>query len=584
MTLTNAHSLVGTPTKSCWSQGQSLVQDGMVVALVLKLEIEGEEGFVDLGSIGGVIFERFHEYGKEAHSAVEWQEFVEKELGELAPEITPSVAVAWSNEDKLWAWGRGETGVKLYRGGRLVTLAESGAWGEGLAGGVQEGDVVILATQAGLTVGDKPATVEALQLGVANYVETLAPLIHQDKAQDEIALVMLDYASGVDQAEEQKEKERLPKIFVKRFSEEPRRINMIIGGVVGAALVVLVVVGLLVRRERVAQNEYEEVIGRAETMITEAEAVAQSNPERAKILLAQSIEVLDLYIKSEPKASYLKAASESLGKIKSKEQEILRVRGIALLPTIELNLLAEGLRAESLVDDTAGTMYFWDDRSRGFVGIASSDLSKVSYSVENERFVRPFGVRDGVYTGLVSGGVWVGDESEQKVVIETDPEWGEIAQVTTFGNNIYLLDRGMGEIWKYAATGEGYAERRRWFGAGIVLDLSRVVDWVVDGDIWLLTASGKLEKYSRGAPAKFGLTGFPSESESGLLVDPVAMQIVEEKIYILERGAKRVVTLDINGQYLQQYVAEDFGKATDIMVFGGKGYVLVENVIKEWVL
>ncbi len=117
-----------------------------------------------------------------------------------------------------------------------------------------------------------------------------------------------------------------------------------------------------------------------------------------------------------------------------------------------------------------------------------------------------------------------------------------------------------------------------------MLDLSRVVDLVVDGDIWLLTSSGKLEKYSRGVPANFVLTGFPSESETGGLVDPIALSIVDDKIYVLERGAKRVVTFGLDGKYVEQYVSEDFGRASDLMVYEGKGYALVDNVIKEWEL
>lgn len=583
MTLTNAHSLVGSPTKNCWSQGQSLAQAEQVVGLVLTLEIQGEEGVIDLASIGGAIFEKFHANAERYQTAVEWRQFVEEEVNSLAEEIKPSFVLVWNHEDKVWVWGGGKTGALLYREPQLVDLVGE-SWGEGVSGEFKNGDVVIIGSRAGIAKCKQVEASTALGLGVDNFVETLAPLIHQGSEQAEVALVMLERAGGVEGEVEKREKERLPSIFVRRMREEPRKVNLIIGAGLSLVLLILIVTGVLVRIERRAKGEYESAISRSSAMIKEAEEVAQSNPERAKILLSQSIELLDLYIKSEPKASYLKAASESLSSIKSKEQEILRVRGIALTPTIELSLLAQGLRSDNLVDDSEGTIYFWDDSSRSFVGIATADLSKVSFGVENERFVRPFSVRDGIYTGLVSGGVWVGDGSEQKIVIETDPEWGEIAQITTFGNNIYLLDRGTGEIWKYAATADGYAERRRWFGKGIVLDLSRVVDWVVDGDIWLLTASGKLEKYSRGVPVSFGLKGFPSEAESGLFVDPVALSIVEDKIYVLERGAKRVVALDTEGQYLEQYVSDDFGKATDVMVFGGKGYVLVDNVIKEWEL
>ena len=44
------------------------------------------------------------------------------------------------------------------------------------------------------------------------------------------------------------------------------------------------------------------------------------------------------------------------------------------------------------------------------------------------------------------------------------------------------------------------------------------------------------------------------------------------------------MVFDATGKYQKQYVSEDFSKASDLMVYDNKGYVLVNNVIKEWEL
>lgn len=590
----NAHSLVGSSTKGCWTQAQSLANNDQTVSLVINLKISGDEGVIDLASIGGSIFEKFHEHGDSYHTPIEWQKFVEKEIEELAQEIVASVVIACVYDDTIWLWGMGKTAAALYREGQFITLVEGSKWGAGVSGKMLHNDTLIIGTEKGVEVCTDLNLREALRVGVLNYTETLAPLIHQRSEQAEMATVVLECVQ--DGARESGElrnetkapnlfvKDKFPEIVVRRMREEPRKFNLILGTGLGLFLVVLIIVGAYVKVEKKVKSEYEAAITRSENMIREAEEVSENNPERSKILISQSIEILEQYLATRPKSSYEAAAKSSLESIKNKEQEILKVRGIELTPTIELSVLSDKLQSDRIVDDTLGSMYFWDDSSRSIVGVSIKDLSKVAFSVENERFVRPFSVRDEVYTGMAASGVWVGSSSEQKIVIPTDSEWGEISQVATFGNNIYLLDRGLGEIWKYAATDTGYADRKRWFGAGIVLDLSRVVDWVVDGDIWLLTSSGKLEKYSRGVPASFALTGMPSESEAGGFVDPVAVTVVEDKVYVLERGARRVVSLDPSGKYIEQYVSEDFGKATDLMVYEGKGYVLVNNVIKEWEL
>jgi hypothetical protein len=583
MTTITAHSLVGSSKRNCWSQAQQIVRDGYTVAVALSLKLENLESAIDLASIGGAIFEKFHDFGSQVHSAKEWKVFLEEELGSLDESIERDLVLGYVNDDQLWIWGEGKTGGLIKRGGNVVNITPPSGWGGGLSGNLVEGDILMLGTAESMVVcqGRLSALLPSSSLG--EIIDEMGPLIHKHKSQEKIALVVMRIG-GEATNRIITERAKLPDIVVKRMSEEPRRANLIIGSIIALGLVVLVFTGMVVRSNKEAKREYESVIERSVAMINEAEGVAGSNPERAKILLAQSLELLDLYIKAEPKASYLKSAQENLENIKLKEQQILRVKGVELIPTVELSVLRDGLRSDVMVSDNEGSLYFWDEQSRSILGIASTDLSKVSYPVENERYVRPFSVSNGVYTGISSGGVWVGDNSEQKVVIPNDEEWEEITQVATYGNNIYLLDRGKGEIWKYAASDAGYADRRRWFGAGIVLDLSRVVDWFIDGDVWLLTSSGKLEKYSRGVPAAFELTGFPSESESGALLDPIAVSVVEGKVYVLERGAKRVVVFDTDGKYMEQYVYEEFANATDMVVYGSKGYVLINNVIKEWEL
>ena len=154
--------------------------------------------------------------------------------------------------------------------------------------------------------------------------------------------------------------------------------------------------GAYVRVERQTKTEYTEVLSRSDNMIREAEAVAESNQERAKILITQNIEVLEKYIQAKPKSSYIVAAKASLDSVKNKQQKILRVSGIELMPTIELSVLSNSLQSERIVDDSLGSMYFWDDSSRSITSVSVKDLSKTTYNVENERFIRPFSVRGAV--------------------------------------------------------------------------------------------------------------------------------------------------------------------------------------------
>ena len=154
--------------------------------------------------------------------------------------------------------------------------------------------------------------------------------------------------------------------------------------------------------------------------------------------------------------------------------------------------------------------------------------------------------------------------------------------IAMFAGNAYILDRGQGEIWKYPTLGETFGGRRRWFAVGIAPDLINVVDMKVVGDIWLLTSTGKLERYSRGAPVAFSMEGFPAKGEAKRFSAPVATWVSDSLVYVLENGAARVVVIGLDGKFQAQYVNSEFEKASDLVVLDGKGYVLIDNVVKEF--
>jgi hypothetical protein len=173
-------------------------------------------------------------------------------------------------------------------------------------------------------------------------------------------------------------------------------------------------------------------------------------------------------------------------------------------------------------------------------------------------------------------------KDEIKKVIEPDEFWKEPANISTFAGNIYILDRGQSEIWKYPTLGDTFGGRRRWLAVGITPDLSNVVDMKVVGDVWLLTSTGKLERYGRGAPVPFGMEGFPAKGEAKKLSEPSAIWVTDSMVYVLENGASRIVVFGTDGKYKSQYINSEFNKAQDLVVVDDRVYVLIDNVVKEF--
>lgn len=577
-----AKSVVGTPSKNIWSQAQNFKGEGIYGGVCLSLSHEGESDLVDLASIGSSVIAKIgEEIFKE--KAVE---LVTKEIEEIeTKEIAIDVVMYTIRNDELRMWGKGRVEVYLLRGESAALLGRSEQLIKAMSGRLKQGDVVALTTTNLKEVLGTQKLVQALKMR-ENASEELIPLIHKNENIEKIAanIVIVNSGNEDNAVIAKKFSMPMPNIIIKRMNEEPRKFNIVLGGVVIGILLLLALVGAFYRVRNNAKVEFESKTQSVAEMLMEASGVAESNPERARTLIAQGKDVLTTYIEQTKNEQYKKQALEMLGDLNKQEQQILKVSGAGLETFVELGVLSDSLRGGKMVEDGEGNIYFWDGTKSRVVGISVKDKSIIERKIEDQTNFEPFTVFDGEYIGVVGGGILKSSNDEAKIVIEKDELWGEIGQIAGFGNNIYLLDLGNGEIWKYLAGKESYSDRVRWLGKGVVLDLSKVIDWVVNGDIWLLTSSGKLERYSRGVPVKFEVSGLPTSGEGNRFNDPVAVAVDDEKVYVLERGMGRIVSLDLNGKYLGQQVAEELKNAVDLIVHENMGYALIGDKIKSFAL
>jgi len=157
------------------------------------------------------------------------------------------------------------------------------------------------------------------------------------------------------------------------------------------------------------------------------------------------------------------------------------------------------------------------------------------------------------------------------VVIERDPEWSDIVDLSVFGGNLYLLDRGTQEIFRYQGAEAGFGPRTRWLGEGVSPDLSDAVSLAIDGDIWVLKSQSIL-RFTRGSPSTFSISGLdiPFSQPSTLYTSDGS-----ERVYVLDRGNRRVVVLDKNGEYREQYIWDGIQTASDMVVSEKEGKILL---------
>jgi len=179
---------------------------------------------------------------------------------------------------------------------------------------------------------------------------------------------------------------------------------------------------------------------------------------------------------------------------------------------------------------------------------------------------------------VVWGSLGVGllRESGVEVVIEPDEIWQEIVAMGGYGANVYLMDRGLSEIWRYRPGEEGWS-RQRWLAPGVAPDFSKVVDIEIDGDIWILDENGTVRQYSRGVLSGFGLVGWEEELTAG------SLGIDEERVLVWVKGENRIVQFNRQGEFEKQYMWEELGWVSDMVLVEGRVLLLSGSKVYEFV-
>ena len=168
------------------------------------------------------------------------------------------------------------------------------------------------------------------------------------------------------------------------------------------------------------------------------------------------------------------------------------------------------------------------------------------------------------------------------VSLDADPvplplrDAGELATVdaiAAYAGNLYLLDAGGGEVWRYLPAGGGYdSERSGLLGA---VSLRGAAALHVDGDVFVLTGDA-VRRFTGSREGVAQLQGIdrPLNAPAGLAADAGT-------IHIADRGGQRIVVGDRDGPFLRQYTHPGFTDLRGVALApdGGAVYILTSLAI-----
>ena len=127
-----------------------------------------------------------------------------------------------------------------------------------------------------------------------------------------------------------------------------------------------------------------------------------------------------------------------------------------------------------------------------------------------------------------------------------------VAAIASYAGNLYLLDPQGGEVWRYLPAGDGYDSERTPRLGGLEIEEARAL--IVDVELFLLGGGG-LRRFSGGGEPALLLRGIDRPPESPAAVTEDAARGL---FYVADRGGRRVVASTRDGEFVSQFLHEQF--------------------------
>ncbi|MFH1711696.1 MAG: hypothetical protein ABH846_00460, partial [Patescibacteria group bacterium] len=145
-----------------------------------------------------------------------------------------------------------------------------------------------------------------------------------------------------------------------------------------------------------------------------------------------------------------------------------------------------------------------------------------------------------------------------------------VESIASYNGNVYALSSQAQQIIKMQPQGDGFDAGTNWIKAKDA-DLSTARSLTIDGDIYVLT-NNSVVKFTTGAEQSFTL-----DTIDPALSNPTQIwtSANDDFLYILDKAEGRIIVFEKNGNFVTQYVSENFKEATSFTVQGDKKTIYV---------
>lgn len=577
--------IVGTPAGKCWSQTHSFFPEDPEKKekrgdLLAVLVITGVKEGIEAVSSGREVLNRLHEeyYGNLEGSAFERLGSAVRKVCQEGTGIEISAAVLLGNVLYLAIFGGGR--IILKRGSQTGTITTGDFELKTGSGIVLNGDIIIIGSLRFFETIGRDVLKTSLETGsIDDAVEILAPAILGKEDMADAAAILANFKKV-----EENEEPEIPiissqfipsqpvvKKLLQKFSLNRERFFVKREGSVKRKKVYfLISIGFLIllagslffgMKKRTADRkvmELNNLVKSAEEKFNQAKELYQSRPKEGKELAIEARKVAE-------EASSSKKVKVSADLIKSQIDQFIAGVGedvnLSDAPVfMDLNLIADNSLGDAF-SLNGKTLSIFDQAKKKvyLLDIEKKSNSVLDFSAEVIKLVASANTKEYVFN---SQGIFEIKNSikSSDLAIKTDGEWKDISGFGSYNGNLYLLDRGASNVWRYLKTDTGFKPKSSYF-VGTPPDLSASTSMAIDGSIWVLNDRG-ISKYTLGKEDSFSISKM-TETFS----NPVKIYTsdTEQNLYVLDKGVNKIIVIGKDGSFKTSYAWEGIKAVTDLV-------------------
>jgi hypothetical protein len=337
--------------------------------------------------------------------------------------------------------------------------------------------------------------------------------------------------------------------------------------ILGLILFWSVVLGYQRRTQETAREKIKLTKELISQKLDQAEQVAFLNMPSALNLIADSKEEVNKLKKQI--GDKRKEIGELNDKISQTENKILKKEEKKYSEFFDLTVDDKGAKGTKLY--LSGDSLLIQDKTRGVLYSLSLDrksLDKDQFSaLKRSSIIALF--EDKKYFYVEEEGIYQVVGGKANKVIENNKEWGKIIDMAVYNGNIYLLDQGKDEIYKYVKTEDEFGGGNSYFQSGQSIDLSQINSLAIDGSIYL-AGDSVMVKYTSGLRDEFKI----NLPETQVNMKKIFTSKDIEKVYGWDNSKGTLYIMGKNGNYQEQVNSKILSTGTDLVVYKNSIYVL----------